>query len=434
MRPNRVIPVPVKLAALQIHSLHLLVRYLTARRVFSAIQAASYFQALRGGGARNQSHDCLVVAQRFAPPVRGDEREKPMFDLVPLARSRREMANGNGQARLVRELLQFEFPEPQPPTIAAPAVGRDEQVPRLGIQIAAFGPPPATNRRDGERAGVVVGAHVDEPRVALQVVNPVRVRAWDVGTGKVMAVHLQGLFRGQPLLAGIVVVSQQFLLLRVHGDDGRALGQSPLDLCVDMAELRVTVGMILPLFRLAVALQAVALLLENLCDLYVTERVLLAGQLRGQGARALADPAQRRLRIAARFRINQPVQRPHQSGIAGEDLLASRPRPADAPRRQWRSRLDLPHAFGDGFARQATGAADLRDTAMAQRPGFAGSREPTRPLVQEWPEGREFPLEVGEEFHALTSYALPTKYATFIYYRRLSAILWCPQIVSQIAD
>ena len=102
-----------------------------------------------------------------------------MFDFVPLARSRREMADRNGQPRVIRQLLQFQFPEPQPGAIAATAIGRDEQLPRLGIQLAAFRSPPTANRRDGESPGVVVGPHVHESRVTVHVIGPPRHLAYN---------------------------------------------------------------------------------------------------------------------------------------------------------------------------------------------------------------------------------------------------------------
>ncbi len=390
----------MKLAALQIHSLHFFIRHLAARRILAPVQAAGHFEALRRRRARNELHDRLVVAQRLAAPIGRDERKQPMFDLVPLARSRREMANGNGQTRFVRQLLQFQFPQPQPPAVAAAAIGRDEQVPRLGIQLAAFGAPPTANGCDGESAGVMVGPHVHESRVAVHVVNAIGVRAGHVGTGKIVTVHLDGLLGGQPLPAAVVVVSQQFLLLGVHGNDGRRLGQGPLDLRVDVAELRVAVGMVLALLGFAVALQAVALLAQQLRDLHVTDRVLLPGQLRGQSPRAFANPAQRRLRIAARFRIDQAVQRDQQMGIVGDDFLSSSPWSPDASGRRRRPLFDFPQALGDGLARQAAGATNLRDAAIAQGAGFAGGHQPPRPLVQERPDRGEFLLELCGGSHA----------------------------------
>lgn len=152
----------------------------------------------------------------------------------------------------------------------------------------------------------------------------------------------------------------------------------------------------------------------------MADRMLPPSQLRGQGPRALANPAQRGLRIAARFRIDQAVQRGWQAGIMGEDFLASSPRPPDASGRRHRSLLHFPQALGDGFARKAAGAADLRHAAMTQGPSFAGGRKAPCPFIQERPEGGEFLLELSERFHAPESYTLPAEYATLIYLRLLS--------------
>src|SRR5450756_54453 len=113
-----------------------------------------------------------------------------MFDLVPFARPRREMTNGNGKTRFICQLLQFQFPESQPGAIAAAAIGRDEQVLRLGIELAAFGSPPTANGRDGESTSVVVGPHIHESGVRVHVINAIGVRAGHVGTGKIVTVHL----------------------------------------------------------------------------------------------------------------------------------------------------------------------------------------------------------------------------------------------------
>ena len=85
LRPNGVIPVPMKLVALQIDSLHFLIRHLRARRVFPPVQAAGHLQTLRGGRPSTQAHNRLVIPQRLAAPVRRDEREQAVFDMVPSA-------------------------------------------------------------------------------------------------------------------------------------------------------------------------------------------------------------------------------------------------------------------------------------------------------------------------------------------------------------
>src|SRR3990172_6523372 len=52
--------------------------------------------------------------------------------------------------------------------------------------------------------------------------------------------------------------------------------------------------------------------------------------------------------------------------------------------------------------------------------GFAGGHQTPRPLIQERPDGGEFPPQFGGRSHAPESYSLPQRLATFIYYRRLT--------------
>src|SRR3989442_5802948 len=86
-------------------------------------------------------------------------------------------------------------------------------------------------------------------------------------------------------------------VLRIDRKDREPRPQGPLDARVDMAKLGIPVGMVRPLLGLARALQTVVLVVEELGHLHVTDRMTLAAQLRRQGPRALADPAQRGFRI-----------------------------------------------------------------------------------------------------------------------------------------
>ena len=128
----------MKLVLLQVYSLNLLVCYLAASRVFPAIQAAGHLQPFGGRRARDQIDDRLIITKRFAAPIRGDEGEQPVFYLVPLAGAGREVTDGNRKARFIRQLLQLQFPKAQPRAIAASAVCRDKQLPRLRIQRFTF--------------------------------------------------------------------------------------------------------------------------------------------------------------------------------------------------------------------------------------------------------------------------------------------------------
>src|SRR6266566_5417916 len=124
--PDHVVPVAVEVVAVNVHGLHLLVRDSATRRVLSPVQTTDDSEAFRGGRAGDQVDDRLVVPQRLTSPVRGNEREQAVFDLVPLAGARREMTHGQRPPRLVGELLQLPFPQAQAGPVAAASVRRDE--------------------------------------------------------------------------------------------------------------------------------------------------------------------------------------------------------------------------------------------------------------------------------------------------------------------
>jgi hypothetical protein len=65
-----------------------------------------------------------------------------MLDFVPFAGSGWKMAYGNRQSRFITEFLQFNFLQPCPGAITAPAVRGNEQLFRFGINFAAHHYPP----------------------------------------------------------------------------------------------------------------------------------------------------------------------------------------------------------------------------------------------------------------------------------------------------
>src|SRR5665213_3013299 len=87
--------------------------------------------------ARTVSPALVVVAaiswmmvsklRRFAAPVESNEGKKAMFDFVPFAGAGRQMADGDGDAQGICQRLQFDFPQPDAMSVAAPAISRDQQ-------------------------------------------------------------------------------------------------------------------------------------------------------------------------------------------------------------------------------------------------------------------------------------------------------------------
>src|ERR1039458_4842145 len=99
---NGVIPVAMKFVLFQVHSPNFLIRHLPAGRVFPTIQTAGHVEPFGCRRARDQIHDRLIIAKRLAAPIRGDEREKPVFQIVPFAGARRKVTDGNRKARFIR--------------------------------------------------------------------------------------------------------------------------------------------------------------------------------------------------------------------------------------------------------------------------------------------------------------------------------------------
>jgi hypothetical protein len=124
--PDFVVPVAMKLVAADVHLSKVRVRYFDPRLIGFGIQLSMNFEACFSSGRRDQIDDCLETSERLSTPVLGDVGEQPMFDLVPLAGSRREVAYRNAQPGFIGQLLQFDFPEPQARTVAAARVGGDQ--------------------------------------------------------------------------------------------------------------------------------------------------------------------------------------------------------------------------------------------------------------------------------------------------------------------
>ncbi len=55
-----------------------------------------------------------------------------MFDLVPFAGARRKLADGDGNAEGIGQCLQFYFPQSDTVSVAAPAIGGNQEALALG--------------------------------------------------------------------------------------------------------------------------------------------------------------------------------------------------------------------------------------------------------------------------------------------------------------
>src|ERR1700691_4656240 len=122
-----VIPFGMERIAFDVERRYFCIADLDAFFVGVGVEFAADSQALLGRGRRDQLDDRRLTRERPTAPVLGDMAEQAVLDLVPLRRAGRIVANADGQSRLVGQLLQFDFPEPNPRTVGASTVGGDHR-------------------------------------------------------------------------------------------------------------------------------------------------------------------------------------------------------------------------------------------------------------------------------------------------------------------
>ena len=97
-----------------------------------------------------------------------------MLDLVPLARTGREVTHGDRQAGLLSKLLKLPLPQTDARAVAPTTICRDEERTCSGIDGRAHLLPPPLDRAHGKGRCVVVDSNRHPARVAREIVDPVR--------------------------------------------------------------------------------------------------------------------------------------------------------------------------------------------------------------------------------------------------------------------
>ena len=378
-----VVPIWMEAVVADIELTDLLIRDLGALGIARGVNVAGDGQSggCRGGG--DELHDDLVGEQRFGAPVLGNEGEHAMLDAVPLAGARRVMGDGDGEAGLVGEVLQLDFPEADPSAIAATAIGSDQQARGLGIALAPHAPPPATNALDGEGCGVMVDADTDPAFIGGNVVDAVGDRSTLSRDDEVVHAHGLGSAFAPQLSAGSPEIADQLLLLGVDGDGRLSAPPETLDPIVDVLELCIAVRVLLAFAGLGVGLQAEAEVFEQAADQIGADLIVLLGQRGGEMALTATHPQQVGLRIASGGRGNQIEQGLAQAGLLEGRRLATTAAAADAA--VWpfgRFLVELLQAAPDRAARYACEMRHHRDAAAARSASLAGGEQTKPSLIQ----------------------------------------------------
>ena len=118
-----VVPLGADVVALEFDAFELGVGDFDFRGVVTGVEIGGDFQAGCGRGAANQGQQFAEGSQRLARPIHRDETEQPMFDPIPFRGARRIVADGDREARLGGELLQFSLPQAAAGRVTAAAVG-----------------------------------------------------------------------------------------------------------------------------------------------------------------------------------------------------------------------------------------------------------------------------------------------------------------------
>ena len=126
-RGESVVPFPMEVATLNRHGVHVFVGDGLACLIGGLVQFGENHQSLGRTRGRNQIHHDHAGDQGTAAPVLRYVAEHSMLDLVPFARTGREVPNMQAQPQFIGKALEFGLPQAHPRPIASAAVGGDQE-------------------------------------------------------------------------------------------------------------------------------------------------------------------------------------------------------------------------------------------------------------------------------------------------------------------
>ena len=230
----------------------------------------------------------------------------------------------------------------------------------------------------------MVGADADPAKVVGGIINTVGDGFSTVGVDKIIGFHLDGFAFGRPFLAAVEVISHQFLLFGVHGNDRAGPRLKGLHSGGDVPKLGVAVRMLFALKAFSVPLEAVVFGFEKTAHGVGRDGMALTGEFTGERSGALAGPAQRTHGIPAGAGFHEFVESRRQSRIFGGEGLASASGtslPAGAGSPGWRPG-QLIHPFLNRFGHQPRGAGHGADPAITHLKRFRSRPQPPAFLVE----------------------------------------------------
>src|SRR5262249_39459586 len=373
-------------------NVHLIKRFVSDFDAFwvdVGVKFTSDGQSSTGGCGSNEIHNHLMADKRLPSPILTDVCKESMFNLVPLAGSWWQMANGDLQTSFIGQLLQLGLPQPGPVPVAAATVSGDQHTLGVGVGLLPHHVPPAPDARHRKRCSIMIRSHIHPTRVLRRVIHPIWSDLAQLGNLKIMDADSLRLSLRPQLPSLSFEIPYQLLLFRIDRNDRLIGGLKCLDLLVNMLKLGIAVWMRAPLERLPVGLQAIVQLMEQCCYHPVAGLMSHPLQFVGKLAHTLGCPAQWRFRIASGHWFYKTLQVRAKGLIRFTGALASSAGFADAARGilRW---VPLPSgqeffAPGrDGGPGRPGCPSNQRGASVAKRQSLCANIEPKAPLVQQW--------------------------------------------------
>ncbi len=165
---NRIIPFAVECMSDDVKLGHDLIRYFDSFRILAGIQLAMHLKSRAGLCRADEPDDGLIVGERSSPPIHRDKGKQAVLNLVPFAGSRRKMRNCDSQASLIRQLLEFGFPQTNSRAVTSSRVSSDKELFSAGISVLSHHGPPSPNALDRKSSCVMVNPDTHPPRIVGQ--------------------------------------------------------------------------------------------------------------------------------------------------------------------------------------------------------------------------------------------------------------------------
>ena len=268
-------------------------------------------------------------------------------------------------------------------SVAAAAVGRDHEALGLGVTLLSHRPPPSADRIDREAGGVVVRADADPADIVGDVVDAVRHGAAQLAIDEIMNIDAFRCSFGLPFPAVVLEIAHQFLLFRIHRNDGFVRRQERRGLRVDVLKLRVAIDVLAAFSCLVVRLQAVAHAAQKVADNRRANLMTLLRQLGHEVTQAAGCPQQRLRRIAPRRGLDKALEIDRKSGILGyQFFFTSSALIADTAGWSRNIVANIGKSVINRRPRQSADAGHQTDPAVSQRTCFKCNKAPTALFVQ----------------------------------------------------